>query len=250
MHNQTTRTAHFVTQGKGGVGKSKAASDLTQALRHLKGAAAAYDTDAVNRTLSRTRSLGAIPIELLDETMQINPRGFDNLVAQLIEREHDAVIDVGSNGFLPLMNYLATSGAVDFLRMNGVAVMLHIIVAGGDELTDTTSGMVMMMDLVDAPAVIWLNEHFGPVAKNGKALVDTTIFQDRAHRISGTITMPRHDAATTGRDLAEMKELGLTYEEAMAHPQFGGMPGFRILRVWNQILDSVATAIRYEEATA
>ncbi|MCD4505550.1 conjugal transfer protein TraL [Chromobacterium piscinae] len=240
--NTHTRTAHIVTNGKGGIGKSKAASDLAQALRHLQGQVTAYDTDAVNRTLSRTRALNATAIELLDDGMQINPRNFDTLMARLIDSETDAVIDVGSNGFLPLMHYLSTSGAVEFLAMNGVRVRLHIIVAGGDELTDTSTGLATMMRLVDAPAVVWLNEHFGPVVKNGKTFEESTIYQEFAPRIYGIITMPRLDPATTGRDLAEMKELGLTYEEAMTHHQFAGMPGFRILRAWNQILDSVAAS--------
>lgn len=236
------RTAHIVTNGKGGIGKSKAASDLAQVLRHLQGQATAYDTDAVNRTLSRTQTLNANAIELLGDGMQINPRKFDILIAQLIDSETDAVIDVGSNGFLPLMHYLATSGAIQFLAMHGVDTLLHIIVAGGDELTDTSTGLATMLRLVDAPAVVWLNEHFGPVVKNGKTFEESAIYQEFAPRINGIVTMPRHDAATTGRDLIEMKELGLTYEEAMAHPQFAGMPGFRILQVWNQILDSVAAA--------
>ncbi|KUM04246.1 hypothetical protein AWB61_20600 [Chromobacterium sp. F49] len=248
--NTYTRTAHIVTQGKGGVGKSKAAADLAQALRHLKGRITAYDTDAVNRTLSRTRDLNAVAIELLDEGMQINPRNFDTLMVHLIERDIDAVIDVGSNGFLPLMHYLATSGAIEFLAMNGVRVLLHIIVAGGDELTDTSAGLATMMRLVNAPAVVWLNEHFGPVIKHGKTFEESAIYQEFAPQIFGIVTMPRHDPATTGRDLAEMKERGLTYEEAMAHPQFAGMPGFRILRVWNQIIDSVARATNQEGITA
>lgn len=243
MTQKPTRTAHFVTQGKGGVGKSEAAKDLAQGIAALRGHVTVYDTDAVNRTISRTKALAAVGIELLDANMQINPRNFDTLMMQLINSETDAVIDVGSNGFLPLMHYLATSGAVEFLRQNGVDILLHIIIAGGKERADTANGFDQMLKRVPANAAAWLNHHFGEVKKDGRCFTEGQIFNDHRARIIGVVHMPRYDDTTTGGDIKEMTERGLTYAEAIADPQFAGMPAFRLRTAWQALLAQLQPVI-------
>ena len=81
---------HIVLQGKGGVGKSLAASMLAQYLTKRGESPLCIDTDPINATLAGFQSLNVSKVELL-ENGDINPRKFDAMMEM-------TKIDIGDDG--------------------------------------------------------------------------------------------------------------------------------------------------------
>lgn len=225
------KTAHFVMQGKGGCGKSLIAATLAQYLAASGDTPLCVDTDPVNRTFSRTKALGVRGLELLDSARQIDSRQFDTLIEMLLEHDGDAVVDNGASVFVPLMAYLAQSGALDLLRASGVDVVLHVPIIGGDALDDTANGFNALMSSTGADAVVWINPHFGAVTRDGKPFRDSTLATRYASRLRGVVELPEWDRATFGKDLAQMREHGLTFDEAANKPEYSAMARHRLSRM-------------------
>ena len=75
---------NFVLQGKGGIGKSLAASLLSQYLLDRSKLVACFDTDPVNTTFAAYDKLQATKVEIMDGDV-INSRFFDTLIENLGE---------------------------------------------------------------------------------------------------------------------------------------------------------------------
>lgn len=248
-------TLYLTIQGKGGIGKSFVSLLFAQYLQDKKTQVSIIDTDSVNPTLSQFKALDAWHLQLSHEHV-IDPRALDALIAHVENAPQDAnvVVDVGSSGFETLMAYEAENQVFELLQSMGHQVVVHTIIAGGPDAKETIKGTMAIMDATDAPIVLWLNAHLGPLQVAGNPIEEADFLTERQDRILGTVVLHQRTRATFGKDIQDMLSQRLTFEEAMK--SFDLMPRTRIKRlkedVWSQ-LDEVALPAavkRTQEATA
>ena len=213
-------TIHFVLQGKGGVGKSLIASQISDYIKTKTEALAAYDTDQENTTFQSYKSLNVKPVPLMTPSRTINSKKFDSLILGLLENEEPAVIDNGANTFSPLMAYIVENDIFTTLAESGKKVFIHTIVAGGDNLNDTVNGFSSLAQSTEVPLVLWLNEYFGSTNTNNGPFLETKLFKNYAEKVIGTVTICARNPQTFGVDIQNMNKLRMTVSEAIASDKF------------------------------
>ncbi|MDK4526241.1 conjugal transfer protein TraL [Kingella kingae] len=213
------KEVHFVVQGKGGVGKSFCASILAQYLQETcHDPLYCFDTDPVNPTFSRIAALKAQTVNILTEHNTINVRKFDEMIEQLVELDGIGVLDNGAATFVPLMAYLAEADLVQMLEDNGVRVVMHIPVNGGQALDDCLIGLSQTLTATRAEAVVWLNDFKGEVEENGKKFINFKAYQNFKRQILGIVHIPNRAPDTFGKDIELMTANNLTFKEAQESP--------------------------------
>lgn len=235
---------HIVLQGKGGVGKSLIAALIAQVLQSHKTDLCGIDTDPVNQTLARYRALPVRPLEILTADRQIDSRQFDQMIEWMIEHNGPVVVDNGATSFVPVTGYLAETGAIDFLQEQGRRVILHTVLVGGQAMDDTLAGLQALLIGTRAQVVVWENEFFGPVERNGRRFIDSAIYTEHRDRIEGIVTLRRRNADTFGRDIAALTADALTFVEALASPDFGPMPKHRLKQIWTDIAGQLTPILK------
>jgi len=241
---------HIILQGKGGVGKSLVAALIAQFLKADGGAANnvfCADTDPVNDTFARYDAFGAKRIKILNSNQNIDSRVFDGLIEKLLEHDGDAVIDNGASTFIPLSAYLVENDVIDLLQSAGRVVYIHTVLTGGQAMDDTMAGLHSLLTSQNAPVVVWENEFFGPVAKDGKTFMDTKMFRENEARIAGIVKIHQRNPDTFGKDVELMVSNKLTFGETMTSPLFTMMPRQRLKTVQRSIYDQLANVLRASE---
>lgn len=243
-------TVHIVMQGKGGAGKSLTSSMLVQYLRYADHNVQAIDLDPTTPTLSAIKGLKAVPIPIMDGD-DINPRLFDHLMTRIFESEGDThtVIDTGTSSFIATCSYLAENNAFDLLVASGLRVFIHCPVCGGAALDDTFNSLLAILrHFPEVPLVVWLNEFFGPVTKNGLKFEDSKIYQENADRIAAVMCHPKVQPGTFGEDIRAMMGAKLTFEEAMQSSDFNVMSRQRLKIYWTKAIERLDSATFLETA--
>lgn len=238
---------HCILQGKGGVGKSLVAALMAQYLNADNGASSnvfCADTDPVNDTFARYDAFGAKRIKILNANKNIDSRVFDGLIENLLEHEGDAVIDNGSSTFVPLSAYLVENNVIELLQNAGKTVYIHTVLTGGQAMDDTMAGVASLLTSQSAPVIVWENEFFGPVAKDGKTFVDTKMYRENEGRIAGIIKLHQRNPDTFGKDVELMVSNKMTFSEAMVSPLFTVMPRQRLKTVQRSINEQLDAAFR------
>ncbi|MBB3221674.1 conjugal transfer protein TraL [Pseudoduganella umbonata] len=235
-----TNTVHLMLQGRGGVGKSLGSALLAQYLLHRDVPISCYDTDPVNDTFSQYGALGAKRTDILGPDKNINPRAFDSLVDALLWDDKIAVIDNGASTFVPLMAYLVENHVLSVLRDAGRPVLLHCVLTGGQAFDDTQLGLETVLSAHQAPVVLWINEYFGPVRRDGRGFEDSILYQRHADRIRGIVRLERANADTFGKDVELMLQRKLTFAEALNSDHFGIMPRQRLKMTRDMIFNQLA----------
>ena len=219
---------HLTLQGKGGVGKSFVSSVLAQYFQHNGEDLRCFDTDPVNKTLSRFQALNAIPVDLMSGS-QIDGRKFDNLVEEIMAYPGQIVIDNGASTFIPMSSYLVDNDVISMLAESDRDVHVHCVIKGGQDLLDTMSGFKV---LANQPAiesiVVWLNGYAGPIEYQGKKFEEMSFYQDHADKVAGIIRIPERDPQTFGTDIRMMVERNLTFAEALENAEFSIMAKRRL----------------------
>ncbi len=233
---------HMVLQGKGGVGKSLVAALMAQYLKARNESVYCADTDPVNDTFARYRGFAAERIQILNEDKNIDARAFDALIERVLEHEGDVVIDNGASTFLPLSAYLLENNVIELLQDAGKTVYIHTILTGGQAMDDTMIGLNSLLVSQSALLVVWENEFFGVVAKDGKRFNDSKLYEKNKDRIKGIVTIHKRNADTFGKDLEVLVSNKLTFDAAMTSDLFGTMPRQRLKMIRKSIdeqLDAV-----------
>lgn len=233
-------SVHIVVQGKGGCGKSTAANHNAQALQALTNAQVmCINTDPVNNSLERFPALYVRDLDIMNRD-QIDPRRFDAMIDWTLEHPGPVVIDNGATSFIPVTSYMAETGAIEALEEEGRKVFIHTILVGGQAMDDTLDGLDALINNTAAPIIVWENEFFGPVERNGKRFAESQFYRDHRDRFAGIVTLRQHRAAMFGTDYALMTGAGLTYAEALNSDQFGKMPRRRLQAAWEDIFGQLA----------
>lgn len=222
---------HFVLQGKGGVGKSLVAAFLVQYFGARAETVVPYDTDPVNDTLSQYKGFATCRVNILDSANNINARAFDGLMDGILVSESVSVVDNGASTFVPLMAYMVENKVVELLQGAGKEVLIHSVLTGGQAFEDTLQGLSIMLHSQNAPVVVWVNEFYGAVERDGKSFRESALYKDFKERIRGIVRIEKGNPDTFGKDLEMLGKHKLTFDEAMQSPLFGIMPRQRLKMV-------------------
>jgi hypothetical protein len=233
-------TVHLSLQGKGGVGKSFVASLLAQYFRHRKTVAVrCIDADPVNQTLAQYKDLRAERLELMRDG-SVDQRAFDGLMQCLLTESGTFIVDNGASTFIPLWNYMLENNAVELLKSSGRRVFVHCVLTGGQALADTLTGFARLAQTTaDRNIVLWVNEYFGRVERDGRSLSELPAFTEHASSVIGSVAIPRRNQDTFGRDIEDVIARKLTLQEAIESPDFPIMVRQRLRVVQRELFDQL-----------
>lgn len=234
---------HIVLQGKGGVGKSFIAATLAQYKVSKGQKPLCIDTDPVNSTFHGYKALGVCRLQIM-EGEEINPRNFDTLVELVAPSKDDVIIDNGASSFVPLSHYLISNQVPALLQEMGHELVVHTVITGGQALLDTVSGFAQLASQFPAEAlfVVWLNPYWGPIEHEGKSFDQMKAYTANKARISAIVQIPRLKEETYGRDLRDMLQERLTFDEALTMDSLTIMTRQRLKIVKGQLFGQMDSA--------
>ena len=235
---------HMVLQGKGGVGKSFIAATLAQYKTSKGQKPLCIDTDPVNSTFAGYKALNVQRLQIM-ESDQINPRNFDKLIELIASSKDDIIIDNGASSFVPLSHYLISNEVPTLLADMGHELIVHTVITGGQALLDTVSGFAQIVSQfpTEVVFVVWLNPYWGAIEHEGKTFEQLKAYTTNKARVSAIVTIPTLKEETFGRDLSEMLQDRLTFDEALSMESRTIMTRQRLKIVKGQLfgqLDSAA----------
>jgi len=234
---------HMVLQGKGGVGKSLIAAALAQYKTSKGQQPKCVDTDPVNATLYGYKALNVHKLQIM-EGDEINSRHFDALIEIIAPSEHDIIIDNGASSFVPLSHYLITNNVPELLHSMGHELVIHTVITGGQALLDTVAGFGQLAGQYPTEAlfVVWLNPYWGPIEHEGKSFEQLKAYTANKSRVSAIVRIPNLKEETFGRDLSEMLQDRLTFDEAIALETNTIMTRQRLKIIKTQLYDQMDSA--------
>lgn len=235
---QLEKTVHVVANGKGGIGKTFCAWNLTEYLISKDRNVFAADTDPVNATLTSYKALNAKHFQISERDMSVNPMKFDALIQEICMHGGDTVIDNGSGSFLPVMNYIKRNGVIDFLAEYGCRTIIHTPIIAGQSLSDTVRGLESILDFTDASVVVWENEIEGPIIRDGIRFSESALHKEYSGRILGTVTLPKF-VAEVGETLKMFTSTSRTYNEALEDERVMLIQKDRIKKIRSRIFDQL-----------
>ena len=243
--DQRSRSVNVILQGKGGVGKTVAASLIAQWLKEAGLPAVLLDSDPVNASLAGIAALGAEAVDILDANQELNVCALDACVDRMLQEDANFVIDCGAASFIPLTRYLLQEQLIDVLVSGGKRVIIHTIVVGGAAMTDTLAGMAEICEQFPETAqiVVWINPHFGAVRKDGVDVEDMDGFKALTPRLAGIITLPALDERFTKPAVMAMLDARLTFAEARNGAGFTHMSRLRLANVWEPLKEQIAGVV-------
>ena len=233
-------TIHLVLQGKGGVGKSLVASWLAEFLISRGQAVRCIDGDPVNRSMGQYKAFGAEKLDLLNQDGVLQRTRYDRLMERFLCEHAVYVVDSGATAFLPFWTYLVESDAVELLRRAGRTVYIHIPISAGEMLNDTLLGFkTLAASAADRILVVWINEYFGPVCRDGKAFNQMQVYLDNQDKVVASVAIPERNRDTFGESIRMMRERKLTFEEAVSSGDFSLMDRYRLERVRRELFEQL-----------
>jgi hypothetical protein len=231
---------HLVLQGKGGVGKSLIAAILSQYFQARKIIPHCFDTDPVNATFAQYQALAAEHINVLRRGA-IDDKRFDELFERICHLEGICIVDTGATTFVPLWNYILENDILSFLAGRSRRVFVHSVVAGGQAMSDTLNGFERLAETTtEKNVIVWVNEYFGEVAKDGKPFEEFRVAQDQSHKLLGTVVIRERNPSTFGDDMRQMLAKRLTFEEAIRLPDFCLISKQRLTIIRRELFDQLS----------
>ena len=211
-----TPTIHLVLQGKGGVGKTVVAGWLAEFLIHRGQPVRCIDGDPVNRSLAQYKALPLEKLDLVNQDGVVMRARYDALVDRFLNEEAVFVVDNGATAFLPFWTYIVESNIPAVLREAGRRVYVHIPISGGEMLNDTLLGFKTLAETAaEKSLVVWINEYFGAVARDGKKFDQMQVYLDNREKVLASVGIPERPSDTFAANIRRMRELKLTFEEAI-----------------------------------
>lgn len=209
---------HMVLQGKGGVGKSLIAAILAQYKVSKGTQPLCIDTDPVNATFHGFKALNVKRLQIMDGD-EINPRNFDSLVELIAPSTVDVIIDNGASSFVPLSHYLISNQVPALLQEMGHELVVHTVITGSQALTDTVNSFAQLATQfpTESSFIVWLNPYWGAIEHEGKSFEQMKAYINNKSRVTAIVKIPTLKEETYGRDLADMLQEHLTFDEALTN---------------------------------
>lgn len=212
---------HLILQGKGGVGKSVVASWLAEFLMKGDKSVCCIDGDPVNRSLGQYKALRAEKLDLVNQDGLVQRTRYDSLLERFATENIAFVVDSGATAFMPFWTYLIETEMTSVLRQAGRPVYVHVPISGGEMLNDTLLGFKTVAEsITERSLVLWINEYFGPVARDGKCFEQMQVYLDNQDKVLGSVGIPQRSPDTYGETIRLMREKKLTFGEAIQSPEF------------------------------
>lgn len=236
-----TPTIHLVLQGKGGIGKSVVAGWLAEFLMGRDQPVRCIDGDPVNRSLAQYKALPVEKLDLLNQEGLVMRSRYDGLIGKFLNEEAVFVVDSGATAFLPFWTYIVESDIITILRGAGRRVYVHIPISGGEMLNDTLLGFKTLAETAaEKSLVVWINEYFGPVAREGKTFDQMQVYLDNREKVLTSIAIPQRPPDTFGENIRRMREKKMTFDEAIrTTPEFYLVEKSRLFRVRNELFEQL-----------
>ncbi len=239
MNSETQASVHVVLQGKGGVGKSFVPAILAQYFRTKPAPVHCLDTDPVNATFAQYRLLEAEHLKVLRRGT-VNEKQFDVLVEKVCHGAGVFIVDTGATTFVPLWNYILENEILEFFRVHGRNVFVHSVVTGGQAMSDTLNGLERLAQTTsEKNVIVWLNEYFGEVIKDGKSFEKFKVAEEYAPKLAGTVVIRERNPHTYGDDVRQMLERRLTFAEAIRSADFSLVSKQRLAIVQREIFEQL-----------
>ena len=233
-------TIHLVLQGKGGIGKSVVASWLAEFLVSRGQPVRCIDGDPVNRSLSQYKALPVEKLDLLSQEGLVMRARYDALIGRFLTDEAVFVVDSGATAFLPFWTYIVESDVISILRGAGRRVYVHIPISGGEMLNDTLLGFKTLAETAaEKSLVVWINEYFGPVARDGKTFDQMQVYLDNREKVLTSIGILQRPADTFGENIRRMREKKLTFQDAIRAAEFYLVEKCRLQIVQHELFDQL-----------
>ncbi|HAT4425566.1 ArsA-related P-loop ATPase [Legionella pneumophila serogroup 1] len=235
---------HITMQGKGGVGKSFVSATTAQYKLHKEQAALCIDTDPINATFHGFKALNVERLDIM-EGDEINPRHFDALIEKIAATEKDIIIDNGASSFVPLSHYIISNQVPALLQALGHELIVHSVITGGQALFDTITGFIHLVNQLpeDIRFVVWLNPYWGRIEHEGKTFEQMKVYKDNTDRVTALINIPDLKEETFGRDLTEMLQQKITFNEAINSPKRSIMTRQRLKLIRDQLFSQIDNAM-------
>lgn len=236
---------HFFLQGKGGVGKSFCSIMRAQYALSAGMKIIGFDTDPVNSTFASFKALHSEWIDIRDGG-SIAPTKFDIIMERIaaLEDNETLIVDNGASSFIPCADYLISNDVPDMIASMGHSFFIHTIIIGSDGMGDTLNGFDALASQLPAAAqlVVWLNPFFGPIKANGKSFEEFNMYKKHQERIHSVIQLPTLQRETFGINLADMMKKRLTFDEALALPEYGIMDRQRLSIARKKIFNAISVS--------
>ncbi len=226
---------NMTLQGKGGVGKSLAASLITQNAISKGITPICIDTDPVNASFAAYKEFNVQKMKLGDTADEINISYFDKLFEIIAgtSNEDVVIVDNGSPTFLPLVKYMVDHDIMNLLHDLGHEVRIHALLTGGEAFDDTLNGLDrLFICFPKTKIVVWLNEYFGKIEDGGKKFEDSPIYQKNIDQIYAILKLPQMQKDTFGRDFEMILKKKLTFTAALELEDLPIMTRQRLKQTW------------------
>jgi Anion-transporting ATPase len=235
---------HITMQGKGGVGKSFVSASTAQHKHHKEQAPLCIDTDPINATFHGFKALNVERIDIMDGD-EINPRHFDTLIEKIAATEKDIIIDNGASSFVPLSHYIISNQIPALLQDLGHELIVHCVITGGQALLDTITGFIHLVNQLpeEVRFVVWLNPYWGKIEHEGKSFEQMKVYKDNKNRIEALINIPNLKEETFGKDLTDMLQQKITFNEAINLPERNIMTKQRLKLIRDQLFGQIDNAM-------
>lgn len=198
------KQAHFTVYGKGGIGRSLAASLIAQYMRYRN------HEVVFEKAVSSPKEEG----------------NYDYLFNRIVEEDKNFIIDNDSCEFLLLKRYILECDLIGLISQHGKQVVMHVVLTN-DPVTHSYLELMLSQMPGQVRVVVWLNEFYSEFAD----FEQTDIFLKNKDRIHQLILLEKHNARLVGEDMEKMLAARLTFDEVNVSPDFGILEKYRLHRV-------------------
>lgn len=198
------KQVHFTLYGKGGTGKSLAASLIAQYMRY--------------------RNYKVVFAKAISDPKQEG--NYDYLFNRIVEDDTNFVIDNDTSEFLLLRRYILECELIDLISRHGKQVVMHVVLTS-DPATHSHLELMLSQIPEKVRVVVWLNEFCSEFAD----FEQTDAYLKNRDRIHQIVLLEKQNPRLAGKDLEKMLTAKLTFAEVNVSPDFGILEKYRLHRV-------------------
>ena len=100
-------------------------------------------------------------------------------------------------------------------------------------LNDTLLGLKTLAEsATERSLVVWLNEYFGPISREGKDFNQMQVYVDNREKILAVVGIPQRSAELTAKPSAECRERKMTFRRS---------PAIGLSSCWRSARDSISS---------
>jgi hypothetical protein len=107
-------------------------------------------------------------------------------------------------------------------------------------MTDTLNGFKRLAETTtEKNVIVWLNEYFGEISKDGKSFEQFRVAEEQAHKLLGTVLIRERNPNTYGEDMRQMLSNRLTFEEAIRLGEFSLVSKQRLAIIRRELFEQL-----------